>query len=295
MNFMPKIRTFSFVNYPLQQLVYATVIGLFSCLTLTGLSGCASTEPEILSEEEYYKKAKAAINNETYMEASKHLEDLETYHPFGRYAEQAQLDLLFARYNSLDSVGATAAADRFIRLHPESPNVDYAYYIKGLAAYYADETLTMRFFPIDPTSRDPGQARAAFQAFSILVNQFPDSSYSPDAQRRMIAIKNRLATYELHVAQYYVQRRAFVAALSRTGHIIENYPQTMVIADALALRVELARILGLKEHGDDALIVLATSFPNHESFDANMRFAGNQIKLKSRDITQIFTFDFFED
>jgi len=270
-----------------------TLFYLPICLLL--LAGCASKEPEILSEEEYYQKAKAALQNRSFQAASEYLEDLETYHPFGRFAEQAQLELLYARYNSLDPFGAAAAADRFIRLHPDSPNVDYAHYIKGLAAYYADESLSLRFFPINTNSRDPGQARDAFQAFSTLVSQFPDSPYAPDAERRMIAIKNRLAAYELHVAEYYIRRQAYVAAVGRTRYIIENYPETPALPDALALSVELYRILGLPEYANDSLAVLAASFPDHESFDSDMRFAGNRVQIESRDISQIFDFRWFDD
>jgi len=282
-----------------KHLVFATLNTLTLFKLLAGialivlLSACSTKEPEILTEEEYYQKAKAALDNRSFQAASEHLEDLETYHPFGRYAEHAQLDLLFARYQSLDPIGAAAAADRFIRLHPDSPNVDYAHYIKGLAAYYADESLTLRYFPININSRDPGQAREAFREFSLLVSQYPESPYAADAERRMIAIKNRLAAYELHVARYYVQRQAFVAAVGRTRYIIENYPQTTSVADALALSVELYRLLGLDEYANDAIAVLATSFPEHQSFDQNMRFNGNQIELKNRGISQIFSFDGF--
>ena len=253
------------------------------------ITGCATTtEPEILSEEEYYRKAKTALDNRSFQQAAEHLENLETYHPFGRYAEQAQLDLLFARYNSLDPIGAGAAADRFIRLHPDSPNVDYAHYIKGLASFYADESLTLRYFPVNKQTRDPGQARDAFREFSILVSQYPNSPYAPDAERRMVAIKNRLAQYELHVAEYYIQRRAFVAAVGRTRYILENFPETAVVADALALNVELYRILGLDELAHDSLAILAGNYPDHKSFDDEMRFVGNQVKLRDRSIGQIF-------
>lgn len=278
------------------QFTWMVFVGQVLCFILLLPTGCATTqEPEVLSEEEYYQLANTALKNRNFLQASEYLEDLETYHPFGRYAEQAQLDLLFARYNSLDPIGAAAAADRFIRLHPDSPNVDYAHYIKGLSAYYADESLSMRFFPIDNTSRDPGQARDAFREFSILISQYPDSPYAPDAEKRMTAIKNRLAEYELHVARYYVQRQAFVAAVGRARYVIENFPETTATADALALSVELYRILGLNEFADDSLVVLAASYPEHESFDDNMRFAGNQAQIKSRDISQIFDFGWFTD
>ncbi len=269
----------------------ASLLGIIICL----VAGCSTKEPEVLTEEEYYKRAKTALENQTFLEASRHLRDLETYHPFGRYAEQAQLDLLFARYRSLDTVGASAVADRFTRLHPDSPHVDYARYIKGLAAYYADETISVRFFPINADTRDPGRAREAFQEFSILINQFPDSPYAPDAQKRMIAIKERLARYELNVAEYYIQRQAFVAALGRTNYLIENFPDTNAVADALALNIELYRLLGMNEHASDSLVILAANFPEHDSFDSNMRFVGNKVELQRRDLLSIFDLGLFGD
>ncbi|WP_020410252.1 outer membrane protein assembly factor BamD [Hahella ganghwensis] len=262
-----------------------------SIVLIAGLAACASEPPEILNEKEYYDKAKTALDNRNFLEASRHLEDLETYHPFGRYAEQAQLDLIYARYSALDPEGAAAAAERFIRLHPESPHVDYAFYIKGLASYYADVSLSGRYFPLNMDSRDPGRAKEAFQDFSTLVTQFPDSPYAADAEKRMVALKNRLAEYELVVAKYYIRRQAYVAAATRVQYIIENYPETTALPDALAYSVELYRILGMKEHANDALVVLATSYPDHTSFDADLRFRGGMIQEESRDISSVLDID----
>ncbi|OZG71505.1 outer membrane protein assembly factor BamD [Hahella sp. CCB-MM4] len=261
---------------------------------VAGLAACASGPPEILSEREYYDKAKTALDNRNFLEASRHLEDLETYHPFGRYAEQAQLDLIYARYSALDPEGAAAAAERFIRLHPESPHVDYAYYIKGLASYYADVSLSGRYFPLNMDARDPGRAKEAFQDFSTLVSQFPDSPYAADAEKRMVALKNRLAEYELVVAQYYIRRQAYVAAASRVQYIIENYPETTAAPDALAYAVELYGILGMKEHAQDALVILATSYPDHSSFDVDLHFRGGLIKEESRDISSVLDIDILD-
>ncbi len=267
---------------------------VITILMLAGLTACASGPQQILSEKEYYDKSKTALDNGNFLEASRHLEDLETYHPFGRYAEQAQLDLIYARYSALDPEGAAAAAERFIRLHPESPNVDYAYYIKGLSSYYADVSLSGRYFPLNMDSRDPGRAREAFQDFSTLVTQFPESPYAADAEKRMTTLKNRLAEYELIVAQYYIRRQAYIAATSRVQYVIENYPETTALPDALALSVELYRLLGMKDHADDALVVLATSFPDHNSFDYDMHFKGGMITEESRDISSVFDLDFIE-
>ncbi|MAM87809.1 MAG: outer membrane protein assembly factor BamD [unclassified Hahellaceae] len=255
------------------------------------LSACATAPVEVLSEKEYYQRAKRAIDAGNFVEASAYLEDLETYHPFGRYAEQAQLDLIYARYNSLQPELAASAADRFIRLHPDSDQVDYAYYLRGLTNFYADVGLGQRYLPVDPNSRDPGKAREAFRDFSTLVERFPASDYAADARQRMIAIKERLAQHELFVARYYVRRQAFIAAAARTAYVIQNLPQTQAVEEALTLQVEILRKLGLDTQAADTLAVLAASYPNSSAFDSRMRFKGGQLVEEDRDIFSVLKVD----
>ncbi len=261
-------------------------------LWLTGLlvlGGCASQEEKILSDREYYEKAKTAMDTRNFLEAARYLEALETYHPFGRYAEQAQLDLIYAKYNSLDLPGASLAADRFIRLHPDSPHVDYAYYVKGLAAYYENVSLGQRIFPVDVSRRDPGSAREAFTLFSELVTRFPKSAYAPDARQRMQYIKNRMAAYELAAARYYIRREAFLAAAERGKYVVEHFPGTPAVPDALAIMVECYRKLGMEEQATDALAVLAGNFPNHRSLNADLSFRGGEIKPPRRSLLSIIS------
>lgn len=271
-----------------------TIKRLSAAVLLATLAACAST-PDVLSEKEYYEKARSALASNNFSEATEQLEALETYHPFGRYAQQAQLDLIFARYNALDSEGAAAAADRFIKLHPDSPSVDYAHYIKGLAAYYSEMGMAVRFLPIDPTSRDIGQAREAFQAFSTLVTNFPESNYAPDAEQRMVAIRNHLAAYEMHVADYYIRREAFMAALNRAQYIVENFPETPAVPDALAMMVELYRMMEMPTRAADALTLLATNFPDHPTFDEQLRFKGGQVKQERRDLSSVLDIGLSDD
>jgi outer membrane protein assembly factor BamD len=261
---------------------------LLALIFLTLIVGaCASSPPEVLTEKEYYEKARTAMAASNFTEATEQLEALETYHPFGRYAQQAQLDLIYSRYNALDTDGAAAAADRFIKLHPDSPSVDYAWYIKGLSAYYSEMGMAVRFLPVDPTSRDIGRAREGFQAFATLVRNYPESTYAPDAEQRMIAIRNHLAANEMHVAQYYVRREAYVAALTRAQYVVENLPETPAVADALAVMVELYRELGMNTQAADALTVLAANFPEHRSLDADLNFIGGITNRESRDLSRI--------
>lgn len=264
-------------------------------LTLALLGACASTqEQQDLPEKVYYDNAKNALDSGNYLEAIQHLEQLDSHHPFGRYAEQAQLDMMYARYRALQPEAAAAAAERFIRLHPQSPHVDYAYYIKGLANYYADITLGARYLPVDLDTRDPGQAREAFNDFNQLVTRFPDSPYAADAERRMVAIKNRLAAYELAAARYYIKREAYVAALERVRSVVERFPETPSVPDALALMVELYQVLGLEKPAQDALTVLVHNYPNHKSLDEQGRFVGEEVVRQNRSLLTVITFGLFD-
>lgn len=259
------------------------------------LGACASTPDPELTEKEYYDEAKAAIDANNFSLATKNLEALETRYPFGRYAEQAQLDLIYARYNNIDLEGARAAADRFIRLHPQSPHVDYAYYIRGIASYNMDIGLATQYFPaVDITSRDPGEMRKAFDDFSQLLTRYPDSNYAADAEQRMIEIRNRLSEYELHAARYYLKREAYISAANRASHIVKSYPNTSAVEPALTIMVETYRLLGMDSQADDALAVLAANFPDSDSFDNDMKFKPSEIQKQQRSLLGVVTFGLFE-
>jgi len=264
-------------------------------LALILLAACASTPEPELTEKEYYDEAKQAIDARNFSVATKHLEALETRFPFGRYAEQAQLDLIYARYNNLDLEGSRAAADRFIRLHPQSPHVDYAYYIRGIAAYNMDVGLAAQYVPaVDVTSRDPGEMRKAFSDFSQLLTRYPDSDYASDAEQRMVEIRNRLAFYELHAARYYLKRESYIAAANRASHIVKSFPNTLAVEPALIIMVETYHELGIQNQADDALAVLAANYPDSDAFDKKMRFKGKEIKKQQRSLLSVVTFGWFE-
>lgn len=258
-------------------------------------SGCANNDGPELSEEELYKSASDALKSHNFKEATRQLEALEARYPFGRFAEQSQLELIYARYASLDLEGAKSAANRFIRLHPTSENVDYAYYLRGLSSYNLDSGLAARWFPIDASSRDPGEMRKSFADFAQLVNRYPESPYSADAKQRMIYVRNRLADYELHSARYYIRREAYLAAVNRARYVVENFPQTPAAETGLILMVELYRKIGLNNHADDALAILAASFPESEAFDKKMQFKSNLVKKEDRSLIGLFSFDTFSD
>ena len=252
----------------------ATVIGtqaamqvkhllLIAILALT--AACSSKEviDENLSEVELYQQAQADLGNNSYSTATEKLKALESRYPFGRYADQAQLELIYANYKNGEPEAAKSAAERFIRLHPQHPNVDYAYYMKGLTSFDQDVGLLARFLPLDQTKRDPGAARDSFNEFAQLTSRFPNSRYSPDAKQRMIYLRNLLASYEIHVADYYLTRQAYVAAANRGRYVIENFQETPSVGDGLAVMVESYQRLHLDDLAATSLEVLKTNFPNH--------------------------------
>ncbi|PCH59928.1 MAG: outer membrane protein assembly factor BamD [SAR86 cluster bacterium] len=221
------------------------------------------------TEEQFYRRALEQLNSQNFLGAISTYQALESRFPFGRFAEQAQIELVYGYYRNNNLEAARAAADRFIRLHPESPNVDYAYYMKGLASFTENGGLVRRFIPIDPTKRDPGRSRESFTEFSQLLALFPDSAYAPDARARMIYLRNNLAAYEIHVANYYMERRAYVAALRRGQYVVENFQGTPAVANGIAVMIESYLRMGLNDLADTSLVLLRENYPQHASLDGD--------------------------
>ncbi|MCP4598353.1 outer membrane protein assembly factor BamD [Neptuniibacter sp.] len=214
-------------------------------------------------EQQLYKDAMTAMNDSNFEVAIEKLQTLEARFPFGRFSEQAQLELIYAYFNNYEPEAARAAADRFIRLHPNHDNIDYAYYLKGLTAFEQDISWITQYLPIDETMRDPGAALDSFESFNTLVTRYPNSQYAPDSQKRMVYLKNRLAAYEVHVGRYYIKREAFVAAANRGRYVIENMQETPAVPDALALMIEAYTLLGQQDLAADAQSVLNQNFPDY--------------------------------
>jgi outer membrane protein assembly factor BamD len=260
------------------------------------ITACASNkQEEVLPEKTYYENARDAMNSGNFNEAEQNLDFLETYYPFGRYAEQAQLDLIYARYQNLDLEGARAAADRFLRLNPQSDHADYAIYMRGLASYNLDIGLAARYFPVDVAARDPGEQRQAFRDFSELLNRYPSSKYAPDARQRMIATRNRLAELELFAARYYISREAYVAANTRARFIVENYSTTPSVEEALIILAETFRFLDLKKASADAVAMLEENFPDSPAFNEDGEFQSDTLKRKDRSLSSVVTFGLMGD
>lgn len=238
---------------------------------LAFLSACASNQvlDESLSESELYLLAQQDLDANSYNAAVEKLRALESRYPFGRFAQQAQLELIYAYYENQEPDAAKSSADRFIRLHPQHPNVDYAYYMRGITSFTRDRGIFERFLPLDMTRRDPGAARDSFNEFAQLVSRYPESRYAPDARLRMIYLRNLLAAYDVNVGHYYLKRQAHLAAANRGRYVVENFQQTPSVADGLALMVEAYQRMAMPELADTSLAVLRANYPEHPSLDGD--------------------------
>lgn len=261
---------------------------------LLSLVACSSDDPGPTIDEtelQLYKGAQSSLRAGNYTVAITKLQGLEARFPFGRYAEQAQLEIIYAYYKSFQPEEARAAADRFIRLHPQHPNVDYAYYLKGMASFEEDQNFLEKILPLDPSKRDPGAARDSFNDFAQLLQRFPESKYAPDAQQRMIYLRNLLAAYEINVARYYIKRGAFIAAANRGRYVFENFQGAPAVADGLAVMVEAYLIMGMNTNANETLAVLVANFPDHKSLNKDKSFNLKKSAKKSEKLwLNILTF-----
>jgi len=219
-------------------------------------------ETEGWSASRLYNEAKSELNGENYEEAIKYFGILETRYPFGRYARQSQIEIAYAYYKFDEPDSALAAVDRFMKLYPTHPHVDYAYYLRGIINYNRGFTLIERFFPQDPASRDPGAAKQAFFDFQKLIQKFPNSHYAQDAKLRMLYLRNNLANYEILVARYYMKRTAYVAAVNRTKYVLEHYDRSAATYNALIIMAEAYDKLEMPNLAKDTRRVLASSYPD---------------------------------
>jgi outer membrane protein assembly factor BamD len=264
---------------------------------LSLLAGCwpfgrdKDNDEEQSTEQLLYRSAQTSIRSGNYSDAITKLQKLEARFPFGRYAEQAQLELIYAYFMAYQPEAARAAADRFIRLHPQHPGVDYAYYLKGVTAFNEDRGLLDRFGAADISTRDPSSSRKAFNDFSDLLARFPDSQYAPDARQRMVYLRNLLAHYEINVARFYMRRGAYVAAANRARTVVEHYPQSLSVSDALAVIIEANWRLGLPDAANDALRVLALNDPQYPAFNKQGQFVfKDQVRNRDRSWLNLMTF-----
>ena len=244
------------------------VITAVLMLSACGGSGTTKRDDQTRgwSVEKLYAEAKAELDAGNYKRALGHYEKLSARYPYGRYAQQAQLEVAYAYYRQKEVESTIAACDRFIRLHPNHPNVDYAYYLKGLVNFNEDLGLLGYVSMQDLTERDPKAARESFDALKTLVTKFPESRYAADGTARMKYLVNALAAHEVHVAHYYMRREAYVAALNRAQSALKTYPDAPANEEALFIMVKAYDALGLIDLRDDAERVMRKNFPNSEYY-----------------------------
>jgi outer membrane protein assembly factor BamD len=233
-------------------------------LTLAACGSLGSADDETLgwSAQKLYGEAKDAMASKEWPKAIKYLEKLEARYPYGRYAQQAQLEVAYCHWKDNERASAVAAADRFIKLYPNHPNVDYAWYLKGLINFNETLGILWQLTSPDISDRDPRGARDAFVAFKEVITRFPDSKYAEDSAARMRYLINSLASYEVHVARYYMRRGAYLAAANRAQYAIKTYQTAPAVEEAVFVLAKAYDALGMEALRDDTTRVMRTNFPN---------------------------------
>lgn len=231
-------------------------------------AGCAKFKnpTKDWTPERFYNEAQVAMEKEDYERAIKLFETMEARYPYGRYSQQAQLEIAYVYFKADQPELAKEAAERFIRLHPTHPHVAYAYYLKGLINIGKEATGIARWLNLRgaEAKRDPSVTKQAYDAFEEVVERFPDSTYAQDSARRMAYLRNTLAKHEVRVAQFYLNQDAYVAAVNRTKYVLENYGRTPAVEDALAIQAKAYKLMGLTDLMDDTVRVLKMNFPNSD-------------------------------
>ena len=243
----------------------ALLASLFLLLCGCGLLPDKKAEelPENWPEEKLYFAAKDRLDAGSCNGAIDYYEKLQGRYPFGAYAAQAQLELAYCYYKGEEGPKALASVDRFMKLNPTHPNMDYAFYLRGLINFNTGKGVIERRLVRDQSQRDPGASLQAFNDLSELIKRFPDSRYVADAQLRMRYLRNILAQHEVNVANWYMRRGAFIAAANRARFVVENYQQTPAMPEALLLMSKAYKVLQLDDLASDALRVLELNYPNH--------------------------------
>jgi outer membrane protein assembly factor BamD len=236
---------------------------LFLAATLGGCAWFASKEDQKKdwTAAQFYQAAKEEFDNHNWEASIKLYEQLESKFPYGRFAQQAQLEAAYANYKLGETAQALSAIDKFVKLHPNHPNLDYAIYLKGLVNFKEDLGPLARLVSQDLADRDPKAARESFEAFKDLVTRFPESKYTPDARERMIYLVEALARHEVRVAQYYMSRGAYLAAINRAQDTITRFPNSPTHREALEVMIESYDRMGMNDLRDDTRKVLVKNYP----------------------------------
>lgn len=213
-----------------------------------------------VSAKQLLTDSKAAIAKEEYEGAAKRLEALESMYPFSEHALEAQMNLIYIYYQKKDYPSAAATAERVIQLYPRARNIDYAYYMKGLANFQQIRQIFANLLPLDESWRSPGTQMQAYYDFANLIQKFPNSRYKANALQRMIYLRNTFAQRELNTAHFYFERKKYVAAAERANYLIKQYPQAAAVKEAMALLYKAKRALGLQKAAEEVLTVYKATY-----------------------------------
>lgn len=231
------------------------------------LAGCSSFQSKLdkrlqmMSAQQLFTNGEQDLQEGRWKNAAQYFEALQSQYPFGPYVQQAQLQLIYAYYKNRDFAEAQAAADRYLHLYPTSRDNDYVYYLRGLSYFEQDRNVLQRYLNIDLSERDLDSSEKAYRDFATLVRSYPKSPYNKDARQRMIYLRDLLAQHELHVAQFYMKRRAYIAAINRAGFLIKHFQGAPSVADALGILVTANRGLGRWDDADKAYRTLQKNYP----------------------------------
>jgi outer membrane protein assembly factor BamD len=267
------------------------LLAVASPLVLTGCAGGGLAQDKTLgwSADQLYADAKDEMNSGNWATAITVLEKLESRYPFGRYAQQAQIDTAYARWKEGEPALALAAIDRFVKLYPNHENIDYVLYLKGLINFNDRSSLFTRYTGEDLSERDPKAAREAFDTFKELVTRFPESQYAGDASARMRYLLDMLASNDVHVARFYMRRGAMLAAVNRAQAVVKQYQDAPAVEEALAIMVAGYKQLGLDTLSDDARRVLQATYPDsvYLTSDYNPRVRGGVAKREGSMLSRL--------
>lgn len=247
----------------LDSLIRFACLGAVALFALS-LTACGSVDKDPTAKwdiDRLYKEASEERALGNWQRTRELLEKLESRYPFGRYAQQAQIEIAYTYYKEGETAQAVTAAERFLKLNPNHPNADYAQYIKGLSLFNYEPGFLSNVFNLDPSKRDAKSMREAFDAFKELAQRWPESIYTNDAHERMNFLVNALAQSEVNVARFYLQRGAYVAAIARAQGALRDYQRAPAIREALEILIAAYNNLGMKDLADDSARVLRQNYP----------------------------------
>ena len=247
-----------------------TIKSIWVGILLTLIAACSSSDDDVTGASKMsnafklFEKAQYSMYSGNYRSAVEYLERLDSLYPFGAYSHQAQLNLVYSYYKLSDFATGISSAERFIRQNPRHKDLDYAYYMKGLINFSSETGFGKEIFSAPLSERDASSARKSFDDFAELLRLYPNSKYAKDARQRMIYLRNRLADYELHVAKYYMQRNAYLAAANRAKYVVDHYPKTQAVPRALEMMMISYNLLDLPQLAENSRRVLLLNYPEYK-------------------------------